>query len=454
MVSTRTDAAVSATGEGPTAPAITQPTETTSGTQASQTIETETQGQEATPASTVTEPRQELLNKRKAQAEALGIDLRDIQQNEIDEQVAETEKRIGEKFNEERKTVVYDDDAQNFIEEAEKGNLSPQFGWEGEKLGALEEMLERNGVDSESVLKREQDTDVVPEAERAAQLKAALDALNAKREQLREWDRLTADQKRVYLDNLATNELGQITPLGRQKALEALNRYTARKERTETGEVKGNREEGLYETQRTAYNKQTGLSLPPYSELTTDEKAKFKQDLKYRKKNGKTVDPTVENIDAAFNNLARSVGERRGVQRADEKAAQQEAELKSYKKAQSEIAAAQEQRKQNQRKTEEGEGSTSPVERIKRDAFIPSEAAKQVKAGNTENVLNYLRTQAKNKLHRAIAQVISNLKLKTKIEYVENLPKGRLAEYDPKTDTINQIKPEFFTENESEGSQH
>jgi len=444
VVPTGSDAAVSTTGEGTTAPAVTPPAETvtpsttgeTLGTETAETVKTETQGQKAAAAPAVTEPRQELLNKRKAQAEALGIDLRDIQQSEIDEQVAETEKRIGQKFNEERKSVVYDEDAQNFIEEAEKGNLSPQFGWEGDKLGAFEEMLERNGVDSESVLKREQDTDVVPEAERAAQLKAALDALNAKREQLREWDRLTADQKRVYLDNLTTNELGQITPLGRQKALEALNRYTARKERTTTGEVKGNREEGLYETQRTAYNKKTGLSLPPYSELTADEKAKFKQDLKYRKKDGKTIDPTVENIDEAFNNLARSVSERRGVQRTDEKAAQQEAELKSYKRAQSEIAAAQEQRKQNQRKTEEGEGPTSPVERIKRNAFIPSKAAEQVKAGNTENVLNYLRTQAKNKLHRAIAQVISNLNLKTKIKYVDKLPKGRLAEYDPKTDTI------------------
>lgn len=448
MVSAGSDVAVPATREAGEPVAVTPPatpltapvtpstTGETLGTETAKTVETETQGQKPAAAPTVTEPRQELLTKRKAQAEALGIDLRDIQQDEIDAQIAETETRIGQKFNEERKSVVYDDDTQNFIEEAEKGGLSPQFGWEGEKLGAFEDMLERNGIEADTVLKREQDTDVVPEAERATQLKAALDALNAKREQLREWNRLTADQKRVYLDNLATNELGQITPLARQKALEALNRYTAKKERTATGEVQGNREEGLYETQRTAYNKRTGLSLPPYSELTDAEKAKFKQDLKYRKKNGKTVDPTVENIDSAFSNLSKSISERRGAQKTDEKAALQEAELKSYKKAQAEIAAAQEQRKQNQRKAEEGEGPTSPVERIKRDAFIPSKAAEQVKAGNTENVLNYLRTQAKNKLHKAIAQVISNLKLKTKIKYVEKLPKGRLAEYDPKTDTI------------------
>ena len=413
----------------PTAPVTPSTTGETLGTETVKTVKTETQGQKPAAAPTVTEPRQELLTKRKAQAEALGIDLRDIQQDEIDAQIAETETRIGQKFNEERKSVVYDDDTQNFIEEAEKGGLSPQFGWEGEKLGAFEDMLERNGIEADTVLKREQDTDVVPEAERAAQLKAALDALNAKREQLREWNRLTADQKRVYLDNLATNELGQITPLARQKALEALNRYTAKKERTATGEVQGNREEGLYETQRTAYNKRTGLSLPPYSELTDAEKAKFKQDLKYRKKNGKTVDPTVENIDSAFSNLSKSISERRGAQKTDEKAALQETELKSYEKAQGEIETERAQREANK-------GRPSPVDRIGRGAFIPSKAAEQVKAGNTENVLNYLRTQAKNKLHKAIAQVISNLKLKTKIKYVQKLPKGQLALYDPKTDTI------------------
>ncbi len=413
----------------PTAPVTPPTTGETLGTETAKTVETETQGQKPAAAPTVTEPRQELLTKRKAQAEALGIDLRDIQQDEIDAQIAETETRIGQKFNEERKSVVYDDDTQNFIEEAEKGGLSPQFGWEGEKLGAFEDMLERNGIEADTILKREQDTDVVPEAERAAQLKAALDALNAKREQLREWDRLTADQKRVYLDNLATNELGQITPLARQKALEALNRYTAKKERTTTGEVRGNREEGLYETQRTAYNKKTGLSLPPYSELTDAEKAKFKQDLKYRKKNGKTIDPTVENIDSAFSNLSKSINERRGAQKTDEKAALQETEFKSYEKAQGEIETERAQREANK-------GRPSPVDRIGRGAFIPSKAAEQVKEGNTENVLNYLRTQAKNKLHKAIAQVISNLKLKTKIKYVQKLPKGQLALYDPKTDTI------------------
>ena len=50
--------------------------------------------------------------------------------------------------------------------------------------------------------------------------------------------------------------------------------------------------------------------------------------------------------------------------------------------------------------------------------------------------MQFLRTAATNKLHREIAQKIYELGLKTKIEFVNTLPKGRLAEYDPKTDTI------------------
>ena len=373
-----------------------------------------------------TEPRQELLTKRKAQAEALGIDLRDIQQDEIDAQLAETEKRIGEKFDEERKDVVYDEEAQNFIEEAEKGKLSPQFGWEGEKLGAFADMLDNNGVDSESILGK--DVDVVPENERLAKLQEALDALRGKREQLRSWDRLTEDQKRVYLDNLTTNELGQITPLARQQALEALNRYTATKTRTPSGEIKADRVEGLYETQRTAYQTKNGVTLPKYSELTQEERDQFKSDLKFRKVKGKMADPAVANIDQAFNNLQKARAEQQSKREEADREAQKEEGFETYKRAQGEIAATQEQRKKTKPRT-------GPIERIG-SRFIPNATAAQVKAGNTEGVLNYLRTASKNKLYRVIAQSLSKLGLKTKIKYVESLPEGRLAEYDPKTDTI------------------
>jgi hypothetical protein len=432
----------------PPAQIQTPPTGETVGAQTTETKQTKTQRQTATAAPVVVDPRQELLTKRKAQAEALGIDLRDIQQDEVDAQVAETEKRIGDKFNEERKNVVYDDDAQNFIEEAEKGKLSPQFGWEGDKLGALEDMLERNGVDADAVLAIPTDADAVPKNQRAEKLKASLDALNAKREQLREWNRLTADQHRVYLDNLTTDERGQITPKARQKAIEKLNRYTATKERTPSGEVKSNREEGLYETQRTAYNTRTGLSLPVYSELTTDEKDQFKKDLKYRKRNNREIDPTVENIDAAFKNLSLSVNERKGGQKIDEKAALRETEFETYKKVQGEIAAAQEQRKNNKVRQVADVFSTkkkiATPERIG-SQFIPNDTAKQVKEGNAKNVLNYLRTASKTPLFREIAQSISKLDLKTKIKYVDKLPKNKLAVYDPKTDTI-EITAEGLTD--------
>lgn len=419
------------------------------GTQAPQAVQAETQGQEAPAAPVIeepaVEPRQELLTKRKAQAEALGIDLRDIQQDEIDAQLAETEKRIGEKFDEERKDVVYDEEAQNFIEEAEKGKLSPQFGWEGEKLGAFADMLDRNGVDSEAILGR--DVDVVPEDARTAKLQEALGALQGKREQLRSWDRLTEDQKRVYLDNLTTNELGQITPLARQRALEALNRYTTTKTRTPSGEVRADRVEGLYETQRTAYEQKYGIVLRPYSELSQEDKARLKADLKFRKVNNRPADPTTENIDQAFRNLVDAIKQRGEARAVEMRAARQEraqrekeelqaSEFRAYEKAQK---GAQEEREQRGKTRIETAATAAAKEKQ-----VPKPIVEAVKNGDMGAVLNWLVNSIPNpnrtigvNFQRLLARKIKALKLNTKIQFVESLPDGDIAQYDPKTDTIS-----------------
>lgn len=434
----------------PERPSWTAKTETTGetlGTQAPQAQQAETQGQKAPAAAPVTEapklePRQELLTKRKAQAEALGIDLRDIQQDEIDAQLAETEKRIGEKFDEERKDVVYDEEAQNFIEEAEKGKLSPQFGWEGEKLGAFADMLDRNGIDSDDILGK--DLDRIEDDLRNAKLQQALDALRGKREQLRSWDRLTEDQKRVYLDNLAINEMGQITPLARQRALEALNRYTATKTRTPSGEIKADRVEGLYETQRAAYEKKHGIVLPRYTNLREEDKAQLKSDFKFRKVKGKTADPTVDSIDKAFKNLVDAIkkrGEAKGVEMREqrqerakqEKEALQATEFKAYERAQEEI---EKDRESPNRYAEDK--TNRPT-----DKKVPKNLIQKIKEGDMGAVLNWLSTSIPNqnktiaiKLQRLVAARIKALGLKTKIQYVESLPDGDIAQYDPKTDTI------------------
>ncbi len=51
-----------------------------------------------------------------------------------------------------------------------------------------------------------------------------------------------------------------------------------------------------------------------------------------------------------------------------------------------------------------------------------------------------LRTSAQDPVHRAVAQALYKLKLKTKVEVVKSLPNNRPAEYDPQTDTVRVTK--------------
>ena len=77
-----------------------------------------------------------------------------------------------------------------------------------------------------------------------------------------------------------------------------------------------------------------------------------------------------------------------------------------------------------------------------KEGFIPKELVLRIKDGEinptekTKSVLNWLVNAAPSKLYREIAKVINKLGIKTAIKFVNELPKGHLAEYDPQTDTI------------------
>ena len=77
-----------------------------------------------------------------------------------------------------------------------------------------------------------------------------------------------------------------------------------------------------------------------------------------------------------------------------------------------------------------------------KEGFVSKELVLRIKDGEinpaekTKSVLNWLTNSAPSKLHREIAKVINKLGIKTAIKFVNELPKGHLAEYDPQTDTI------------------
>jgi len=70
----------------------------------------------------------------------------------------------------------------------------------------------------------------------------------------------------------------------------------------------------------------------------------------------------------------------------------------------------------------------------------PKEAPLPKNIASLAAVIQNIRTSSKNPIHKSLAQLFFNMKLKTKLEFVNSLPKGRPAEYDPKTDTIYATK--------------
>jgi len=71
---------------------------------------------------------------------------------------------------------------------------------------------------------------------------------------------------------------------------------------------------------------------------------------------------------------------------------------------------------------------------------LPKFVEEQLDNNNATAFLNYLRTSAQDPVHRAVAQALYKLKLKTKVEVVKSLPNNRPAEYDPQTDTVRVTK--------------
>lgn len=79
-------------------------------------------------------------------------------------------------------------------------------------------------------------------------------------------------------------------------------------------------------------------------------------------------------------------------------------------------------------------------ENVPKTKPLPKFVEEQLDNNNGNAFLNYLRTSAQDPVHKAIAQALYKLKLKTKVEVVQGLPNNRPAEYDPKTDTIRMTK--------------
>lgn len=372
--------------------------------------------------------------------------------SEIKKEIAATEAQVGEVYDLDRGYGRFDDDTANLYDSLKRGVLPDSMGFGTARLKAV---LDRNKVEEpdlpdnyEELSKEEKAT-----ADKAA-IQTLADSLESKRGVLPEWSALRADQRQVYLSHIRENNAEE-----HAKAREALILYRNRlreaqkQEGLEAEEVQADPAAGIYERNRQVYKTRDRIEYPTWNQLTNEQRDTFRNSLSEQLGKKETGEPitdlkkaTGEQQDVSFKKVADNLVEEGYVPKPgmsyDDVRNQQlkKQEAKSYERAQKEIEA---ERKARDEKTEaevtEETPSRSPARTPKKEkveAFIPDVLEQQIQKGDLGAVLNWMQTAAPRRLHRVIAAAIKGLKLKTTIRYVEYLPDGDVAQYDPKSDEI------------------
>lgn len=354
--------------------------------------------------------------------------------DEVKKEMDEKVQQVSELYDEEREYAKLDDDGANLYDALQSGKLPA-----GMELGTarLDSVLERNELELPDL------PDNFETLSPQAKVEAVNEALNDLKQQIDDkravlvpWEKLTDDQRQVYLDNIRNN-----TAQEHASARRALTRY--RKQLRETQgkpkDLKADPAAGIYERNRQTYKSRDRLEYPTWEQLNDEQRALYKKTLADRQKDAKQA--TAEDHDAAFKAVANKLVEEGyvpapGKTYLDVREAQlKKSEAESQERAQREI-----------KEKREGKKAKPTGEKKVPDALID-----KIKEGDLGAVLNWLSTSIPNpnktiaiKLQRLVASRIKSLGLKSKIKYVDSLPDGDIAQYDPESDTI-LVTPEGAT---------
>ena len=262
-----------------------------------------------------------------------------------------------------------------------------------------------------------------------------------------EWDKLTRDQKDLYLGYITNNtgeehdaarqalvryrkELREASRQDAQPEIDVLNELNPkdfaspaefqaadaeRKEKLKRlyrkiSDIKSDPAAASYIFNRDDYSKLEEWSFPEWTGLTPEQRQMFTDELNRlvgkRTEEGKKPNlntATGEEIEQAFRKLGEDLVAKKGAEETAAKAAS-EAE---YKRRQAEI------KKETERKQAEEEKRKRNAynQRVGKARFIPDHVIQQIMKGNMAALLQYLRTAAKQKIHQAIAQKFYDLKL-------------------------------------------
>jgi hypothetical protein len=252
---------------------------------------------------------------------------------------------------------------------------------------------------------------------------------------LPEWYKLDSVDKDVYFENIRYGNMPE-----HRKAAQALIAYLKQTGGRDKGYGQGTTGANVqraiksYEDGRGTASKMFGVQLPRWGDLSETVKDIFLAEL--GKDRGRPMNLAGAQQDMAF----AKVGEALKIEQSEASNEQKQKELDNIKKRQEEVQ-------------KEAEKNKAELDKLRSDfnrlvasgvpgTYLPNSVAQMVRGNNLQGVLQFLRSKyesftAKDKIFRSVAQALFEMKLDTKIRYVDSLPNGDLAQYDPATDTIS-----------------
>jgi hypothetical protein len=289
---------------------------------------------------------------------------------------------------------------------------------EAAKLKGDEKTVTRLGEEANAATRRAEDL--------IAEITATekdLRAYGGTKNKLPNWEKeITPAEKEVYLDNIRNNTVEE-----HNAAAKALMEFR-RKQGVESREGEGtlNRQEQRlikgYEDNRPATSKAFGFKFPEWNKLSDLAKSLYFKEV---------ANNAGLQQDVGFAKVAEQIIK----ENKDLSSAQKTDALKQLDRHQRRVRVEAER---NRRKLERlnRDYNRRAVAGIGKGVFLPSNIVQMIKDNNIQGVLQYLRTNQDvggphKKIFKSLAQALFNMKLNVKIELVDSLPEGRLAEYDP-----------------------
>ena len=255
---------------------------------------------------------------------------------------------------------------------------------------------------------------------------AALQAHGPVQNKLKAWYKLDSADKDLYFGYIKGN-----TPAEHRQAAAALldaKNKAGVKSREGEGTVNAaeKRSAQNYEQNRAQMSKIFGVQFPAWERLSNAAKAVYLRQI---------VNNAGLQQDVAFAKLGVQLIQENKNLDVNGKAK----ELANIEKRQREVRVMSERRRRLDERLRRNFNRTN-IGGVP-STYLPNRIVQMVQNNNLQGVLQYLRSEfaaptKREKMFKTVAQALFSLKLDTKIKYVESLPNGDLAQYDPSIDTI------------------